>query len=1780
MNRRIALFLGLCSLVTVFTKSAFAQSYACEVTVQNTRTIRSQGHTELVSPVTIDCGGFAPPAGLLATVVLNFTAPVTSKITGPQADKTEAVITPNPPTSPFVEGTNVFFGTRTGASQLTFTNVPIAPPGAGSSSSGNLIVNNVRVDATGLAFGASVNVTASIVSSVSVGITNPSSAAATVQPALASVSASSEFAEQCLNLNRDPAQNPAQPIILVFREAFLGAFKTITNESGLTLSGFTGNPGLATQATILAARLTGVPAGATLWMSSGPTSSFGVSAQIAPEIFTGTQPRYNGTYMRLPVDPSGNALALWEVTSENSGEIDQAAFQVVVEYAANTVTPSAIQATKFLFPGTTTTRIPRFANTSTPSTVFTVTAGCQRLTCSANPLNFIAAGGQLTPPQTASFTTSAGAPFTAVSSLPSITVAPPNGTTAGSLNAASTTNLTATANTAGLNTGVYPGRIVVSASGAECNINTSVTVVAPMIATESDLITFEFDATRTVTPAQRTVLVSSNGGPVPVQVSFSGDDQWINPAPLQFQAPGTFTVRPNAAGLALRDHLGTIRLTTGQGQPAVTTVVRLLYRPTQFTFNPNPLNLSYQLGTSTVPAGTISVTSTPALAFTNLTAVTDDGRNWLRVSSTGTNTPATLNVNVDTNAITQAAGNYGGTISLRGADGVTYSTRVILTVSATGTLVVSPPSLTFNHQIGAANPPIQTVSVTSTAGPISFSASSDQPWLSSSPQSGTTPATLGISVNPANLPAGTHTGNITVTGAGQTATVRVTLVVTQQALITVQPSALAFTFQIGGSNPAAQGLSLTSTQPVNFGLSASTTSGGPWLSLSQAAGQTNATVAVNANPQGLAAGVYQGSIAVTGDGRTQNVPVTLTVTQAGSTTLTATPNPINFFFQFGSATLPTAQTLNLASFTPVSFSITPSSVGNWLSVSQTSGSTQALPGGSPSASVLVSANPLNLPASATPYQGTLTITSPNAPTVVVNVFLTVSGTGGFTVTPSSLSFTSQSGSLPSPQTLTITGVPSGQAVSVSATSAQNFLAASLNSSTLPPTIVVTAQPGALTQGIYNGSIQVTVGGQTQVVPVTLTVLQQQTLTVTPNTLTFNFAPGGPNPAAQTVSVNSVPPAIPFSATASSSNGWLAVSSDSSVTPASLTVTATPGTLPVGTYFGQITVTGGGVTEVVNVTLRIEPFTLTVTPSTLSFTFQPGGDAPAAQSVSVTSVPPGVNFSASSSATWLSAGASGGTTPATLSVSVNPTGLDPGTYNGTITVTAQGQTQTVAVTLTVGTPTLSVNPGSLTFNAILLQDPPAAQSVAVTSVPAGLNFTASVSSNSPWLSIGVSASRTPSTLTVTVNQAGLQPGTYNGTITVTAAGQTASVAVTLVVTGGRITVAPSNIDLTFQAGGTAPESSFAQVTSEPAGLQFSFTNSAPESLSVEASNSTTPATLTLRPNAQLAPGSYTATITVSAAGAVNTPVTLRVNLVVTGPPSIVSISRTSVISGEPGFTLTVNGTNFVDGSQILVNNVAVPTTFVSSTQLTAQIPSSSLTNPGPLTIRVTNPGQVNSGPTTLVVRLAPAQLRLEITGDTGPAQQPRLGVVLSQAQSVPVTGTVSFNFDGRDTTVQFATGGRTANFTIPAGSVRADLPFSNGTVAGNLQFTSRVTSGGSDITPDPVPATTVAVAALPPVLRSATIQRTATGFDVVITGFSTPREMTNINLTFAGNVTPNQIMTNVSAIFTTHYSNTANDQFGSQFELRYPFTGQTTGITSVSVTMSNSRGTSNAVSANF
>jgi trimeric autotransporter adhesin len=98
-----------------------------------------------------------------------------------------------------------------------------------------------------------------------------------------------------------------------------------------------------------------------------------------------------------------------------------------------------------------------------------------------------------------------------------------------------------------------------------------------------------------------------------------------------------------------------------------------------------------------------------------------------------------------------------------------------------------------------------------------------------------------------------------------------------------------------------------------------------------------------------------------------------------------------------------------------------------------------------------------------------------------------------------------------------------------------------------------------------------------------------------------------------------------------------------------------------------------------------------------------------------------------------------------------------------------------------------------------------------------------------------------------------------------------------------------------------------------------------------------------------------------------------NTVVTGGlfsavPTLSSISPNIAQAGSAGFMLTLSGTGFNPSSTVNLNGTSLTTTYVSSTQLTADVPPSLVANYGWDKVSVTNPapGGGSSAPVALTI----------------------------------------------------------------------------------------------------------------------------------------------------------------------------------------------------------------------
>jgi hypothetical protein len=120
------------------------------------------------------------------------------------------------------------------------------------------------------------------------------------------------------------------------------------------------------------------------------------------------------------------------------------------------------------------------------------------------------------------------------------------------------------------------------------------------------------------------------------------------------------------------------------------------------------------------------------------------------------------------------------------------------------------------------------------------------------------------------------------------------------------------------------------------------------------------------------------------------------------------------------------------------------------------------------------------------------------------------------------------------------------------------------------------------------------------------------------------------------------------------------------------------------------------------------------------------------------------------------------------------------------------------------------------------------------------------------------------------------------------------------------------------------------------------------------------------------GSYNITVVNPAPNAA-TSVPLAFTVTPVPPPTITSLSPSSVTAGASGFTLTVNGQYFPAGSTVQWNGTTLSSNFSGSTSVTATVPDSAVATAGSYPVTVVSPGSGSGSVTSAAVNFTVSQL---------------------------------------------------------------------------------------------------------------------------------------------------------------------------------------------------------------
>ncbi len=856
--------------------------------------------------------------------------------------------------------------------------------------------------------------------------------------------------------------------------------------------------------------------------------------------------------------------------------------------------------------------------------------------------------------------------------------------------------------------------------------------------------TLSFTTAAGSSPPGQPIAVASGGAAANFTATAISTGNWLSVTPATGATPGTLSVSVNSQTLTAGAYGGFIQVTAADGAMSTVPVTLAVTSSGLMNLTAAPATLTYDFATGATASISRDVVLTSAgMQAGSVAATVTTSSPMLSVSlnpsapAISPTTPATVAVSVSPTGLTP--GRYYAAISF-GAPG-TGGTVVLATVNVgmTGTaaLTSSPAQVALNGQLGATTPVAQNLQITTSGStPVQFSVTSattscGSAWLSVTPTSATTPATLTVQANPSALPAGSCQGTVSLTAMGSTTpvTIPVTFTLSAGSALTVPATGPSFSYQIGGSVPAAQSVSIASTaSPLSISAAVSGTPA--FLTVTPTSATTPATLQLSLTASaltGLAAGTYTNTVTVTSEGASNSprtFPVTLTVSAAGggggTATLSAAPAAADFIFQVGQST-PATQTIQVSSSgVPTRYNVTSTTTTcpGFFTVSPLTGSTSEFDSQGQLRPGQITITPVTTGlTTATACAGAISIAvegASGAP-ITVPVTLNVVTANTLTATPIAIQATALAGSpTPNTQTIAVSGTTSSVPISFTASvvtdpPAQTWLSVTPTSSQTPANLTVNLNQSGLLPGVYQGSIRLSTGGTTpvQTIPVRFTVVGNL-LTPTPGTLSFTQSVGGAAPGAQTINLGILPSGSTVTAVATALNGsgWLTVNAPAGQNVVTVNVSSTG--LAEGIYRGVVTITvPGSSPSPLNIPVTFTygtPSALTATPTTLSFNYTAGGTTtPAAQTVQVTTSGTAIPFSVATTSTsggnFFSVTPTSGTTPGTLTVSLNQAviaNLAAGSYAGTITLSSTGTTgtQTIAVNLTVasgpapGTPTLT------------------------------------------------------------------------------------------------------------------------------------------------------------------------------------------------------------------------------------------------------------------------------------------------------------------------------------------------------------------------------------------------------------------------------------------------------------------------------------------------------------
>jgi hypothetical protein len=363
----------------------------------------------------------------------------------------------------------------------------------------------------------------------------------------------------------------------------------------------------------------------------------------------------------------------------------------------------------------------------------------------------------------------------------------------------------------------------------------------------------QFTQTTTTPPSGAQIGLFSATGVLPTYTTSvlynTGAQNWLQ----VFPTPGTssnssiVTVTPITTSLPAGTYTATLSLlsqTLGYNniQIPVTLTIGTGSGSVNFNATPGAVTFTYPAGTLNPQTQIVNINAATATGFS--VAVSTNLQPWVTVSPVLGTAPGQIAVTVNNPSTVPV--NTTGFLTVTSTNSAYPAFQIPITInssgSTSGSLTVSPTSLTFATAPGSTAPQSQSINVTSTDGTqqvFSVATSSPNGFLTAFASSSVTPATITVGINPSAISqTGTYQGFVTITpqtgvGAGLPITIPVTVNVGTAGIIQATPTVVALEARAGGPRVSTNvRLDVAAgVQAVSFTTSVNTTTGGNWLSV-------------------------------------------------------------------------------------------------------------------------------------------------------------------------------------------------------------------------------------------------------------------------------------------------------------------------------------------------------------------------------------------------------------------------------------------------------------------------------------------------------------------------------------------------------------------------------------------------------------------------------------------------------------------------------------------------------------------------------------------------------------------------------------------------------------------------------------------------------------------------------------------------------------------------------------------------------------------------------------